>query len=836
MSLLTAAGSAKKVTDNNTGMALAHRMTVAVPRLFSGSATEPQRRLSLSVIGLLFASFLAAVPIAGIGLVQIPGFIPAYGSLLVVGDLLTAALLLSQARANSSASIAVLGSGYLLTGILVAAQMLNFPGVFGSTGLMGGGAIAASWLGVFWHGLFPLFVTGYFVVARLVPDRAGGEIRYARSLHLLPWAIFAIAAGLINLALHSDGLLPNVLSFTDYSRFITSGVGPVLFAMNLLAMVTFVRRNNRANVIEMWLGVAIAASLLDVALSLIAQQRFSMGWYLARINGVLGGCAVLVALAYEFGRLLRVERNVREEAAMQAREAERLKFLSAAGRILGESLDLESMLTSLARHTTKLLGDRCVVVVCEREANRCALGVADFDADVERDREATLRFAEPAEAFAQLQATEAVEHRATKVWQDHSGEHHLVVPIESKKEVVGVIALVRAARSGPYSAAESALAEEVAVRTADAIVNAGRYQRERRLADSLQRAMLPAVLPQLAGVVFDALHMPGGEDADIGGDWYDAFELPGGRVVFSIGDVAGRGLQAAIVMGKVRQAIRAFALTNPDPSAIVANLDRMQRLDGALLVSAIVGVVDPAARLLRYVNAGHPGPILAEGEELELLETPRTLPLGLIEGEPVVARTIALRPGQVLVFYTDGLIEMHKDIEAGEARLCDVVRKVAASSSLHPTSAIGAAMLDTVPSDDIAILTIGVPTSPRTTLDVQVPANAHSARSLRRAVRRMAREAGVGPERLFALEVAVGEAVANVMEHAYGAATGDIRLRAFGTPTEVSVEIIDFGRWRAPRSEGRGHGLNLIKQLCPSAEIVSDGRSTSVRLLEPVSA
>jgi anti-sigma regulatory factor (Ser/Thr protein kinase) len=811
-------------------------MTITLPRLFSGSATEPQRRLSLSVIALLLVSFVVATPVAGISLVQIPGFTPAYSSLLVVADLLTAALLLLQVRASGSVSISVLGAGYLLTGCLVVAQMLNFPGVFGPLGLMGGGAPAASWLGVFWHGLFPLFVTAYFIVAKLVPDRPGAEVRYARSIALLPWSVFAVAALLIDLALHSESLLPNALSWTDYSRFVTSGVGPLLFVMNLLAMVTFVRRNNRANMIEMWLGVAVLASLLDTSLSLIAQGRFSFGWYLARIDGVLASSAVLVALAYEYGRLQRVERNVREQAAIQERETERLRFLSAAGRILGEFLELESMIACLARHTTKLLCDRCVVAVCERGADRCALGVADFDADVERDREATLRRCSPAEAFAQLEATRAIETDAVQVWEDPSGDHHMVAPIELKGEIVGVIACARASRREAFSSAEAALAEELAARTAAAIVNAGCYQRERHLADALQRAMLPAVLPQLAGVVFDALHVPAGTDADIGGDWYDAFELPGGRVVFSIGDVAGRGLPAAIVMGKVRQAVRAFALTDADPRAIVANLDRMQRLDGALLVSAIVGVVDPSARLLTYVNAGHPGPILAEGDELELLELPRTLPLGLIDGETLNARTIALRPGQVLVFYTDGLIEMRKDIEAGEARLCEVVRNVVSSTSLHPSAAIGAAMFDTAPGDDVAILTIGVPLSPRTTLDVQLPATADSARSLRRAVRRVAREAGIGPERLFALEVAVGEAVANVMEHAYGASTGNIRLRAFGTSTEVSVEIIDFGRWRAPRSEGRGHGLNLIKQLCPSAEIVSDGRSTRVRLLEPIPA
>ncbi len=139
------------------------------------------------------------------------------------------------------------------------------------------------------------------------------------------------------------------------------------------------------------------------------------------------------------------------------------------------------------------------------------------------------------------------------------------------------------------------------------------------------------------------------------------------------------------------------------------------------------------------------------------------------------------------------------------------------------------------PNDDIAILTLVVPQSPRSALDVQLPATAESARALRHAVRRIALEAGLEESRLLALEVAVGEAIANVMEHAYGASVGDVRLRAYRTSKEISVEIIDFGHWRAERSEGRGHGINLMRTLCPSVEIVRNGRTTSVRFSETVS-
>ena len=127
---------------------------------------------------------------------------------------------------------------------------------------------------------------------------------------------------------------------------------------------------------------------------------------------------------------------------------------------------------------------------------------------------------------------------------------------------------------------------------------------------------------------------------------------------------------------------------DPDPRTIVKNVDRMLRLDGSLGVSAIVGLVDPEASSLTFVNAGHPGPLAVGEDMVELIEQPRTLPLGMIGREEVQAYSLQLVPSQLLVFYTDGLIELDRDIEANERRLRDVVLEVYEAKSSHPTDEI----------------------------------------------------------------------------------------------------------------------------------------------------
>ncbi|HYL26547.1 MAG TPA: SpoIIE family protein phosphatase, partial [Candidatus Nitrosotalea sp.] len=146
------------------------------------------------------------------------------------------------------------------------------------------------------------------------------------------------------------------------------------------------------------------------------------------------------------------------------------------------------------------------------------------------------------------------------------------------------------------------------------VVLAGRLlaEREHRVADRLQRALLPEQLPAIPGNGFYAAYRPASDEADVGGDWFDAFALADGRVAVSVGDVAGHGLEAAVIMGEMRQAIRTAAIAAPDPAAVLDQVNRMVALrEGVGMVTAIFGVYDPASSLLTYSSAGHPPPLLA---------------------------------------------------------------------------------------------------------------------------------------------------------------------------------------------------------------------------------
>lgn len=136
--------------------------------------------------------------------------------------------------------------------------------------------------------------------------------------------------------------------------------------------------------------------------------------------------------------------------------------------------------------------------------------------------------------------------------------------------------------------------------------------REHRVADRLQRALLPEKLPSIDGAEFFAAYRPASDEAEVGGDWFDAFALPNGRVAVSIGDVAGHGLEAAVIMGEVRQAIRTAAVAAESASAVLDYVNRIFLLRQSLgIVTAIFGIYDPATSELRYACAGHPPPLLA---------------------------------------------------------------------------------------------------------------------------------------------------------------------------------------------------------------------------------
>ena len=232
-----------------------------------------------------------------------------------------------------------------------------------------------------------------------------------------------------------------------------------------------------------------------------------------------------------------------------------------------------------------------------------------------------------------------------------------------------------------------------------------RYLNEKRIADALQEAFLQQRLPVTPTVGLHAAYIPAEDSARVGGDWYDAFELPDGRLLFSIGDVAGHGLEAAIVMSRARQAILVAALHENDPATVLERANRVIVLQDAPMVTAICGYVDTRSMEVTYATAGHPAPILMMPSAL-----PALLPIdGIAMGVDGAAtyRTFVSRAehGALLVLYTDGVIELDRDPIAGERKLLDAV--AASAGDPNPALAIQETVFSAArPRDDVAILTL----------------------------------------------------------------------------------------------------------------------------------
>ncbi len=233
-----------------------------------------------------------------------------------------------------------------------------------------------------------------------------------------------------------------------------------------------------------------------------------------------------------------------------------------------------------------------------------------------------------------------------------------------------------------------------------------RLDREHEIALALQQASLPRVLPTVPGVDLWAAYRPAIRDLQIGGDWYDVFETTDDRLVITIGDVSGKGLAASLVMGHVRQSLRHAAYVDAHPGAMLAFADlALCAEDAEKMVTAFVGVLDRGG-VLEWASAGHPCPMLRQpGRAVEELYAPG-LPLGLRAGtEPDVRRTV-LRPGALLVMYTDGLVESNRDYVAGTQRLADVI----ASHAYSPERDFAAELYDRIVADgaqdDVAIVTL----------------------------------------------------------------------------------------------------------------------------------
>ncbi len=307
------------------------------------------------------------------------------------------------------------------------------------------------------------------------------------------------------------------------------------------------------------------------------------------------------------------------------------------------------------------------------------------------------------------------QHRLFETTNMHSAA---IAPIRGLRDVLGALTLGRAERPEKFSAADLALVEDITRRAGLALDNARLYQRQRKVAETMQRYLLPQ-LPRVEGLDMTARYLPAPDASHVGGDWYDAFPLTDHATALAIGDVSGHDLDAAAGMAQVRNVLRAYAWSQKEPpSRVVERVDRavlsITDVPMATLVYGTVALRDDGAWELEWTNAGHPPPLLITREGVtRYLAGGNGMLLGTGTHPPRADTSDVLPPGSTLLLYTDGLIESPRhSIDDGLERL----RRQAAALVHHPLEVFTDELLSRVRpaenDDDIALLALRLGTRP----------------------------------------------------------------------------------------------------------------------------
>jgi PAS domain S-box-containing protein len=484
----------------------------------------------------------------------------------------------------------------------------------------------------------------------------------------------------------------------------------------------------------------------------------------------------------------------------QRQAAREREFLLHASEIFSGSLDLDETLHAIAKSTIPEVADWCqidlkmedgrikTVAVAHRDPEKDAVvqpfvGRVHLNPRGEHGSPYVIRTGKS--QLIEIVPPEIIEPAVgdaaeAAIYAELGVHSFVVVPLHADGETLGALSVNYGSSGREFTPDDVPMFEELGRRAGLAISKARLFEREHRAAESFQVASLPAALPSAPGLTLDAFYSPGRAEAQVGGDWYDAMRLVDGRVVISIGDVAGSGLQAAVTMGNMRQIIRGIAQVHADPALMLDAADRALRLENPdKFVTAFVGVFDPITSTLTYASAGQPPPLLRRpgGETTALPGT--GLPLGLrTNSEKTSSMTMVLPRESSLLLYTDGLTEFEHDPLSGENRLRELFGTISEHQNDRPAASIVERMMDGAVGahDDVAVMVVrfGTPEErdargreivQRWSLHTDhIPQVA----SARRAFGEAFRSRGATPDDVAMAEVVFGELVGNVVRYAPG--------------------------------------------------------------------
>ncbi|WP_244945212.1 SpoIIE family protein phosphatase [Couchioplanes caeruleus] len=482
------------------------------------------------------------------------------------------------------------------------------------------------------------------------------------------------------------------------------------------------------------------------------------------------------------------------------RREERAAFLAETTR----ALDEEPRLMLRARS----LIDRLVPDVAEWAAVRLQVGPAGLQAEAGGPAPDPVRLAQRVALVG--------AHGKAELTGSGADPDCAVLPLAAGGKVLGTLALRMAPGRRPASA-DAVFLTDLADRAGLALENARLYEQERAVARTLQRSLLASDLPTDPRFAVETHYQAATHDLEVGGDWFDAFLITQDKLAVVVGDVVGRGIDAATTMGQLRSAIRALATAEAGPARLLERLDRfVDRVESARMATVVYAEVDLTTSEMTYACAGHLPPLLAEpGAAPQYLLDGRSGALGTRAGlRTRTEHRVHLAAGSRLLLYTDGLIERrHRRIDAG----FEMLARAYAGRRDSPLPGLAAGLAERLVGrehpDDVCLLCLALGTEER--LERAIGADPVQIALLRKDMRGWLASHDVDEDSTQAVLLACSEAVANAIEHGYrNDPFGVVDVTAVVSADAIEVRVTDRGDWHVSGDEvARGRGLQLIHQM-----------------------
>ena len=438
------------------------------------------------------------------------------------------------------------------------------------------------------------------------------------------------------------------------------------------------------------------------------------------------------------------------------------------------------------------------------------------------------------ESLEEMQAT----YPPRELELDPQLEAEAYLPLRSAQGILGVL-LVSFEGPRALSDGEKTLFLTLGRQCVQALENARAYERLARIAEELQRSLLPTELPPPEAIASAVRYLPGSSEADVGGDWYDLVAVGDGRFGGGVGDVGGKGVLAASQMGQLRTALRAHTLEGLAPAAVLARLDALVKAGTEIFATVVAFDVDLATGVCRYSCAGHPPPVLVRADgACAVLSEAGSLPLGVAPAPRYAEAAVEVGPDETLFLYTDGLVERPgQSLDDGIERL---LSSLAAHAGAEPADLVDAVLDDLVPPgerpDDIAVLALRPAPSRQERFAARYPLEPPVLAGLRSDLRAWLVRARTPRDALEEIVLAASEAVANSIEHAAPPVHRMVEVEASLGVDGVVVVVQDFGAWREPVDDSdRGRGFLLMRALMDDVAVEAAPRGTRVTMRRRVS-